>query len=386
MIIVDADAHVMEGEVTWDCLDPAYRRFRPLALPLEEDTYYGRFNAVWLIEGKVYPKMAGRGLYIFATPPTSALARSKTVTIGAQTMADVPARLADMDQLGIDVQVVLPTLFLAALTDDLGLEKALCQAYNRFMGEACAQSNGRIRYVAVLPLRDIAASLEVLREARDLGAVGAFTQGLVWDHDLGDMCFYPLYEELSRLGIPLVVHFGRGSPSLNNVFTEPIPSSFSSAALPVVMAFYSLMATGVYERFPHLKTAFLEAGCGWLPYVVTRLESRYAQGFFPAARRRPSEYLASGNIYVACEEDEDIPYVLKYVGEGQLVAASDYPHTDDSHEEHMVEGFQRRGDLAPALVEKILSLNPLRLYDLDASSLATATAPPRETVGVRGEK
>ena len=59
-------------------------------------------------------------------------------------MTDIPARLADMDRLGIATQIVYPTLFLVYLTDDPELDVALARAYNRFMAHACAHRNSEI--------------------------------------------------------------------------------------------------------------------------------------------------------------------------------------------------------------------------------------------------
>jgi predicted TIM-barrel fold metal-dependent hydrolase len=363
MYVVDADAHVMESEATWDYLDPEWRAHRPVPLIFDQDTIYQQWNAVWLIEGRAHPKMAGRGWHIFATPVQQAAAQAKSAAIGAQTLTDVPARLADMDRTGIQVQVILPSLFLAPLAEDVRLEAALCRSYNRFLGQACAQSGGRLKYVAVLPWRDVAGARDVLREAHELGAVAAMAHGLVWDRPLGDATFDPVFADLSARGLPLVVHFGWGAPALNNIFSDR-PSAFSGGLMPVVMAFYTMMAGGVFERFPDLRAAFLEAGSEWLPYALRRLHNRYSRGALPALRRPPADYLRAGNVYLACEGEEDVPYVLRFLGEDQIVMASDYPHVDPTSEDDMVSAIAGRADLTPAQAEKILSANPLRLYNL----------------------
>jgi predicted TIM-barrel fold metal-dependent hydrolase len=92
---------------------------------------------------------------------------------------EVPAlRVKAMDDLGVQTQVVYPTLFLVFLTDDAALEIALCKAYNRFVSEACSKTGDRLRWIAVLPLRSIEASLEEMHWAKEHGAVGLFFRGL----------------------------------------------------------------------------------------------------------------------------------------------------------------------------------------------------------------
>jgi hypothetical protein len=79
-----------------------------------------------------------------------------------------------MDDLGMESQVVYPTLFLIYLTDDVELEIALCRAYNRFLARAWEQGGGRIRWAVIPPLRDVAATV---RAAVRAGAPGR--RGLV---------------------------------------------------------------------------------------------------------------------------------------------------------------------------------------------------------------
>src|SRR5262249_52867484 len=158
-----------------------------------------------------------------------------------------------------------PTLFLVTVADDIQVERALCQSYNRFMGRACSQSDGRIRFGAGVPWRNMEHAIQVLREAKELGAVAVMGPGLMWDNPLSDAAFFPLYEEACRLQLPLVVHVAWSSPSLNGVFSDLPNANFSSLVLPVMMGFWALMIHGVHDRFPELKVAFLEAGCEWLP-------------------------------------------------------------------------------------------------------------------------
>jgi hypothetical protein len=57
-MIIDADAHVEESEAMFDRIDKEFRPRRPLPVRLDTDTVYGKYNAVWLIDGETYPKLA----------------------------------------------------------------------------------------------------------------------------------------------------------------------------------------------------------------------------------------------------------------------------------------------------------------------------------------
>ena len=150
-MIIDADAHIEESEAMFERLDKEFRPRRPLPVRLERDTVYGRYNAVWLIDGETYPKLVGKGGTIFRTPTLMEAATQKRESIGAQEITDVPARLRDMDKVKINTQVVFPSLFLTHTADDLKLEAALLRVYNSFLGECAAASKGRIRFAVRYP-------------------------------------------------------------------------------------------------------------------------------------------------------------------------------------------------------------------------------------------
>src|SRR5712692_519540 len=170
MPVVDADGHVEESVAMFGLLDKEYYPRRPLPLTFDTDTVYGGWNAVWFIDGDTYPKVVGRGGSRFVTPTTMELAKQKPVSIAAQELTDVPARLRDLDRMGIDYQVIYPTLFLTTTAEDVELETALLRTYNTFMAEACANSGGRLRFAALVPIRDVQASVRELRRANELGA------------------------------------------------------------------------------------------------------------------------------------------------------------------------------------------------------------------------
>lgn len=359
MVVIDADSHVEESETMFSFLEKEYYSRRPLAVGFAKDTAYGNHNAVWLIEGEVYPKLVGKGGTIFRTPTLMESAKLKRESIGAQEMTDVDARVKDMDRMGIATQVVFPTLFLTTTAGDLKLEAALLRSYNSFMADRCGASKGRICFAALMPIRDANESIKELQRAAKLGAIAVMLHGIAWDKGLGDESLFPFYEEAANLNLPICVHLGWGCPAITDVFDAS--TNFYSAILPVLMGFHSILTSGALEAFPKLRFGFLEAGSQWLPYLVRQVRTDNARR---KKARDPVEYFKAGRVFVACEGDEDINTVVNLVGEDSLVVGSDYPHGDPSRQEDMVGEFKERKDLSPQLVEKMLSDNPRRLYGL----------------------
>jgi hypothetical protein len=120
-------------------MDPARYPRRPVIASIPDDTLYGKSDALWVIDGSLFLKPAGKGGCLLVTPPEQAR-NAGMVDVRARDLTDVPSRLRDMDDLGMESQVIDPTLFLIYRTDDVQLEIALCRAYNRFVAQASARS------------------------------------------------------------------------------------------------------------------------------------------------------------------------------------------------------------------------------------------------------
>lgn len=348
MLVIDADGHIEESPSMFERLEPEFRHRRPQPVVLERDSIYGERNALWIIDGQAF--------HFGSNPTAMERAQRKPASIGAQEMTDIEARLRDLDAEGIDQHVVYPTLFLSATTPDAALEAALHRCYNSFVGEACARSGGRVHFAALAPFRVPDEAAREVRRARALGAVSVMVQGVVWDRALDDPRLFPLYEEIAALGLPLVVHFGPGSPVLRDAISSP--GGFHSSVLPVLMGFHAILSSGLMETFPRLRVAFLEAGSAWVPWLGQQV------GRLGASSKTAAAYFREGRMFVACEADEDIGHLVSYTGEDAVVAASDYPHSDFSHEDHLVEAIMSREDLPIRVREKLLGANAQALYGI----------------------
>ena len=358
-MIIDADAHVEESEAMFEYLDKEFYPRRPLAITLKDDTVYAKYNAVWLIDGETYPKLVGKGGTIFRTPTLMEAASLKRESIGAQELTDVEARLKDMDKVKTDMQVVFPSMFLTTTTEDLKLETALLRAYNSFLGDCSAKSKGRIRFGALVPIRDVDASIKETKRAAKIGAAAVMLHGMAWDKLLGDESLVSFYQAAADLNLPICVHLGWGCPALTRIFDAT--TNFYSAILPVIMGFNSIMSSAAFEKIPNLRFAFLEAGAAWLPFMIKQVRR---DNMRRKLARDPIEYFKAGRVFVSCEPDEDINGIAELIGEDSYVLGSDYPHGDPSRQEDMVAEFRQRADLSPRLVEKMLSDNPRKLYGI----------------------
>ena len=133
--------------------------------------------------------------------------------------------------------------------------------------------------------------------------------------------------------------------------------------------FVSVIFEGVPERYPKLRLAFLEAGCGWVVYLLDRMDERFRlRGAVeaPLVRKTPSAYVDDGNIFFSLEADERLlPETLRLIGDDKFVYASDFPHWDGEFPEN-IEHLLAREDLTPDQRRRVTRDNALRLYGMSA--------------------
>jgi hypothetical protein len=273
-------------------------------------------------------------------------------------MRDIEARLSHMDELEIDVQVLYPSIFLRSLTLRAEVEAAVCRSYNRWVNDLCAGTNGRLRWVAVVPLLSMDAALAEARLVKERGACGLFMRGIMNDKILSDPYFYPLYEEAQKLDLAVCIHASSGGFQWVELFDRE--SGFAKFKLAVLSAFHAVVHDGIPEKFPRLRFGFIEVRAQWLPYVYHELAKRFEKTDKPLDRN----WMRDKRLYVACQTDDDLPYVLKYSGEDPIVIGSDYGHADTSSEIEALRKLKNNGELKSHVIDKILYDNPKALYNI----------------------
>ncbi len=342
MAVIDADAHVLETERTWDYMLDAEREFRPRIVATPNDPSTG--GESWLIDGTTIGKARNVGL---------------DTAKAAREMDDIKARLQHMDELDIDVQVLYPTVFLRPFTRRAEVELAVTRSYNRWLVDIWRQAPQRLRWVAVLPLLTMDRALEEARFAKENGACGIFMRGLEGDKRLSDSHFYPLYEAAGRLDLPVCVHSASGSFAVHDYFLDEC--GFNKFKLAVVGSFHSLIFNQVPDKFPKTKFAFIEVSSQWVPYAIHDFARRFERRGETVDK---TAVLRKNRIFVACQTDDDLPYVLRYTGEDQVVIGTDYGHNDTSSEILALRKLREDGTVPPGVVNKILDNNARALYGL----------------------
>jgi len=358
-MIIDSDTHINEQmDLLAFFLEAPFKSRQPIII---KDTF-GMTRIV--LEGRLYPD------------PRLKQAHSKQIEgtdMGGihEGASDPQARLKDLALDGVDVQVIYGSLGLAisALTDK-DFAVAMSRACNSYYSDFCSKDVNRLKAMATLPLQDINASIQEMKRAiKDLGLIGITMPPNVNGKNLDHPDLYPIYEEAQNLNVPVAIHWGNGA-YMTAAGTERFDTHFMTHAIghpfEQMIALACMVCGGVIEQFPKLRVAFIEAGCGWLPYWIERLHEHYERrsGEMPLMKKDPVEYITGGNCYFTTEPDEKmLPEALAAIGDDYILYASDYPHTDSKFP-NSVKWIKERSDISDGSKEKLLSKNGGRFYGL----------------------
>lgn len=372
--IIDADSHVTEPFEMWEeYLEPAFKSHAPyIERPSESAMTFDMFTPLvkdMKIEGeKIYHKISDRVWYEGAKITLENW--SKHEPHGSDPEGQVKA----MKQMGIDIAFLYPTvgLWLLAIDDmEPQLACALTRAYNNWLRDFCSYDRDLFRGVGAISSHDPAQMVPELHRIVEFGWKSVFLRpNPIQGRLLSDRAYEPFWTECERLGISVSLHEGSHGrlPSAGaDRFNSRFAMHACSHPMEQMMALLALIEGGVLERHPNLKVAFLEAGCGWLPYWLWRLDEEYDQLGWEVGdnvKMKPSEYFRR-QCFISIEPDE--PYlaeIVKFIGEDCLIFGSDYPHIDYNPEiiKEVVDLEER---LSKQTLQKILWDNPLRFYGID---------------------
>ena len=363
--VVDADGHVMEPMSAWEGLPDSQRLHRT------RDGY--GLDHVFVGDQEIVTVSLG----LLGTPGSDMSDRSNSPPLEGALPGgfDPVQRLADMDSEGIDTAVLYPSIGLNFWPiEDPDAAVALARAYNDWLAGYCSAAPTRLFGAAMLPMQDPVAAVAELRRAHDdLGFPAAFLRP---NPCLGRTIAHPKHEPIWEAAEELDVAIGIHEGSSNTIATlgtdrkpfNPLVLHAVSHAFEQMLACAQLISSGVLERHPSLRVAFLEAGGGWAPYWLWRLDEqvhgyhRYA----PDLSLLPSEYFAR-QCWVSFEIDEPtLPTLLPGLGEDRIVWGSDYPHHDSTFPGAVAKLEATIMSLPATSRAKVLGGNALELYHLPA--------------------
>lgn len=363
LMVIDADGHLFETEEIFErYMEAPLRRYRPRLITDEDGLHY------WVADGATRYRRPGQpGVRNpgTAAPPGGKVGEGRRASVGSQVLSNASERLEDLDKEGIDVQYLYPSFLLHVNSWHDGVfANGVCRAYNTWLSEVCRTAPDRLKGVGVVSLVDSRGAAAEVSHIKDLGLSAVMLNGTIGGRRLGHEDHDVFFMAADEAELPIAVHFSLEFPGVSDLFPHFFPNRVLAGMFPIMAGLTSVLCTGLMERFPRLRFAFLEGGCNWIASFLERIDDHFRNPQYRACEvvsTLPSEYLHSKRIFFGCEGDEAVlSRVVEELGEDVLLYSSDYPHGDRT--QGTVRILSERDDLSQAVKRKILEENARAFY------------------------
>jgi len=287
---------------------------------------------------------------------------------------DVVLTRRAMDSLGIDYMVVFPTpmLFLG-LHPQPEMETWLSRAYIRWTIDKLLSADNRIKTLIYLPFNTPEECVRTIKDFGDAPGVIGFCVTSVRQKAVHHNDYMRAYAMIEELGKPIAFHAGyhwqEQSLSQVNRFLGMHALGFVWCNM---IHLTNWVLNGIPERFPKLKSLWVESGLAWVPFMMQRLDDQYLMrpSEAPQLKRLPSEYMRESCWYTTQPMEQSNMKALELTmeminAETQLLFSSDWPHFDFDLPSEIID--------LPFLSEQakrnILGLNAARLFNLPTTPM-----------------
>jgi 2,3-dihydroxybenzoate decarboxylase len=280
-----------------------------------------------------------------------------------------PGRLRDMDERGIDRQIIAVT---APGVQVLDRDEAVGMATltNDVLAEACARHPDRYTGMAACAPQDpAAAAREIERGVSKLGFKAVIINGHTQGEYLDNPKFLPILEAAAALKAPIYIHpTGMPRAMVQHFLESGLDGAVYGFGVDTGLHALRLIVSGVFDRLPDLKIVIGHMGEA-LPFWQYRIDYMHGAGvrskrydFLKPLRKPASQYLKD-NFYITNSGvawEPAIRFTQETVGADNTLYAMDYPYQCDVEEVIALDAMP----MAPALKKKFFQTNAEAVFNL----------------------
>jgi aminocarboxymuconate-semialdehyde decarboxylase len=302
-----------------------------------------------------------------ADPLASVSPKSKSIqerlTISLKDQLENPGRrIADMEKMRLDLTIlsIAPPHFYYNLERETAI--AVTQRQNDRLAEVVRAYPEKFIGMATVPLQNVeAAAAEMERAVRDLNLKGVEVGSNIRGRYLGDPLFWPFYETVASLDVPIFIHPRdvAGSDRMKdfyfgNLIGNPLDTTIAAA---------HIIFSGVLDRFPGLKIILAHAG-GQLPYICGRF--RHGFNVRPECKEfiktSPLDYVKKFYFDTIAHDADSLRFLISRVGADHVLMGTDYPY--DMGDMDPVRTVEELTELPADQASKIMGENAASLFKI----------------------
>ena len=291
--------------------------------------------------------------------------------------AEVEQRLIDNGSDGIDVELIFPNKGLAMwATPDPVFASAQCAVYNDWAWEQYGRFPDRIVPAAAIATGDLPSAMaEIERAAKTGFRVLTLPCKPIWGaHDVDHVNynlphFDPMWRLIEEANLPITFHVSTGrDPRAARGNGGAVINYVTHSLAPTIEPVANLCASGVLERFRGLRFASIEAGIGWVPWLLDAMDEAYRKHHMwvrPKLQGLPSDYYRAHGFAAFQEDPSGLELMRRHNLADNFMWANDYPHHEGTWP-HSAEAIERTmGSLDDRDRAKVLGLNAARFLGIE---------------------
>jgi aminocarboxymuconate-semialdehyde decarboxylase len=235
-------------------------------------------------------------------------------------------RIADMDSLGVDVQVVSTNVAFYQYDRNVTTTIAIARDCNNEVRQMTMDYPDRLAGLATLPMQNIKTAIDELeRSVVKLGLKGAMIDDKVNGRTYDEPEFLPFWQAAEQMGAFILVHQQGPTVVAQRTTRYHLPNTIGNLADRAV-TFASLVFGGVMDKCPDLKICLAHGG-GYTCYGIGRMD----RGWQVRSEARvhiqqpPSAYLRKFYYDCLTQSEPALRYLIDTVGADRVVLGTDWP-------------------------------------------------------------
>lgn len=290
---------------------------------------------------------------------------------------DPQTRLEDLALDGVDAEVLFPNKGLTIwATPDAAFSSLMCRAYNEWAWDEFAAHNHALAPMACIAPAAMDEAIAEIQRCAALGFKGlclpckpVFGPPDVDDPNYNLKEFEPLWDCIDEVGLPITFHVSTGrDPRTSRSQGGAVINYTVHSLAPTMEPLVNICASGVAERHPNLRFGSIEAGIGWVAWMLEAMDEAYLKHHMwvrPKLEMMPSDYFRRQGFASFQEDASGLDLARKHNLVDNFMWANDFPHHEGTWP-YSAQAIERTmADLSDEERAKILGLNAARVFGFD---------------------